>query len=69
VGFVERLVERDGRCTSPDVRPHPKPYRPPTLTVYGSVRDLTRGYGQGKPDSGVSHSHSMLSPFGSSGNR
>jgi hypothetical protein len=47
-----------------DQRSTPKVYRTPTLTAYGSVRDLTRGSGIGKPDNGVSGSHSMIKPGG-----
>ena len=43
----------------------PKVYRAPKLTVYGTVRDLTHGTGIGKPDNGVSGSHSKIGPFGS----
>jgi hypothetical protein len=43
-------------------RPPRKAYRRPTLTVYGDVRDLTRGYGIGKPDNGGTASHSMSHP-------
>jgi len=35
-------------------RPIPrKVYRAPKLVVYGSVTDLTRGYGSGKPDNPI----------------
>ncbi len=35
-------------------RPIPrKVYRAPRLTVYGSVTDLTQGYGSGKPDNPI----------------
>ncbi len=72
------MVERDGPHAPPDVcsdaalglvRPAARPYRAPTLTVYGTIRDLTRGPGSiGKPDSPASHSHSMVSPWASGGN-
>lgn len=50
--------------TTDDRHAPPKAYRPPTLTVYGSVRDLTRGTGIGAPDNGVTPSHSMIAPYG-----
>lgn len=43
-------------------RPPRKTYRQPKLTVYGDVRDLTLGYGIGKPDNGGTASHSMTHP-------
>jgi hypothetical protein len=46
----------------PCPRPPRREYRPPTLTVYGRVRDLTQGCGIGRPDNGVSGSHSMSHP-------
>ena len=30
-----------------------KVYRAPKLVVYGSVTDLTQGYGRGKPDNPI----------------
>lgn len=51
-----------GRMASDDHGTPPKAYRTPKLTVYGTVRDLTQGYGIGKPDNGVSQSHSMNRP-------
>jgi len=49
-----------------DPRALPKVYRAPKLTVYGSVRDLTKGTGIGPLDNGVSGSHAM--PFPGNGN-
>lgn len=42
-----------------------RPYRAPTLTVYGTIRDLTRGTGIGKPDNPSSQTHAMTPPWGS----
>ncbi len=44
----------------PESRLALRPYRAPQLTVYGSLRSLTLGYGIGKPDNGVSPSHSLM---------
>jgi len=39
-------------------RPTPrKVYRAPRLTVYGSVADLTQGYGSGKPNNPNAAAH------------
>ena len=64
------MIERDGRhappevCRAASVLSAARPYHSPTLTVYGSVRDLTRGTGIGKPDNPGTQSHSKPGPFG-----
>lgn len=50
--------------TNGDPHALPKVYRTPKLTVYGSVRDLTRGGTIGPPDNGVSGSHAFVGPPG-----
>jgi len=39
-------------------------YHAPKLTVYGSVRDLTRGGTMGGPDNGVTGTHAFAGPPG-----
>jgi hypothetical protein len=34
-----------------------KPYRAPKLSVYGDLKEITRGTGGGKPDHGNSQQH------------
>jgi len=66
------MVETGDRHTPPDVyraagvrggaaRPA---YHAPKLTVYGSVRDLTRGGSIGPPDNGATPSHAFAGPPG-----
>jgi uncharacterized protein YcfJ len=55
---VCRAVRLEHRAPQP--RRALLPYRAPQLTVYGSLRELTLGYGIGKPDNGVSPSHSIM---------
>ena len=50
-----------------DPRALPKVYRTPKLTVYGNVRDLTRGAGIGPPDNPATQSHSMQFPGNGNG--
>ncbi|RPJ57746.1 MAG: lasso RiPP family leader peptide-containing protein [Acidobacteria bacterium] len=60
-----RSTGREGRMvTNGDPHALPKVYRTPKLTVYGSVRDLTRGGTIGPPDNGVSGSHAFVGPPG-----
>ena len=60
------MVNTADRHAPPDVCPARREYRSPKLTVYGSVRDLTRGSGIGAPDNGVTPGHQM--PFPGNGN-
>ena len=70
------MVNTGDRHAPPEVRPADAPspgrlarreYRAPRLTVYGSVRELTRGAMIGPPDNSISNSHSFSGPPGQVG--
>ena len=58
------MVKSDDRHAPPEVCSARKAYCAPRLTVYGSVRDLTRGGSIGPPDNGATPSHAFIGPPG-----